>query len=50
MSFRNGQAWLSIVGEDGVYLGTLHVTCPELVDRLKRQRGELRLLFENASV
>ena len=39
------QAWLSIEDEDGVYLGTLHITNGDLVNRLRQEKGTMRLKF-----
>ena len=45
MSFRNEQAWLSIEDEEGNYLGTFHLTNLELGEKLRQQKGEIRLKF-----
>ena len=45
-SFRNGQAWLSIEDGEGSYLGTFHITSPQLVAELRQHKGEIRLIFD----
>lgn len=34
-TFKNGQAWLAIRGDNGEYIGTWHIVNPEFVQQLK---------------